>query len=122
MASYVSDATLNQAVDAITNQTIQVRVHSASPGNAGTSARIGSSSVDHAAAQWTAGSGGVSETTVDSAFGVLDSANSQTVTHYSLWASTTFLSWGDLASSVTVAAGESFTINSGTIEFRASRP
>ena len=99
-----------------------MRVHSASPGNNGTTGRIGTSSVDHPAAQWTAGSGGVSETTVDSAFGVLDSSNSQTVTHYSLWASTTFLSWGDLASSVTVAAGESFTINSGTIEFRASRP
>ena len=122
MASYVSDDTLNIAVDAITDQTVQVRVHSGSPGNSGTSNRIGSASVDHPASEWTAGAGGVAETNTDSAFGVLDSSNSQTVTHYSLWASTTFLSWGDLASSVTVAAGESFTINSGTVEFRASRP
>ena len=122
MASYVSDATLNQAVDAITDQTIQVRAHSGPPGSTGTANRIGTASVDHPAAEWSDGSGGVSETTVDSELGVLDSANRQTVTHYSLFAGTTFLLWADLASPVTIGAGQSFTISRGTVEVRVTRP
>ena len=36
MASYMSNYCLNLAADHVTNRTIQLRAHSASPGNSGT--------------------------------------------------------------------------------------
>ena len=122
MASYVPDTTLNIAANTVTNTTIQVRIHTASPGNNGTASRIGTVSADHPASEWTDAAAGVSETTVASAFGVLSTTLETTVTHYSLWDGVNFRGWGDLTTPLVVAAGESASLNAGTVEFRFMRP
>ena len=122
MASYASDALLNLAADAATAQTIQIRLHSGAPGDAGTANRVAGVSVDVAAGGWTAAAGGVSETTADAAFGVLSASASVTVRAYSLWRGSTFLGWADLTGAVTVAANESFSLRMGTVQVEFQRP
>ena len=122
MASYVSNHTLNLAADQATNRTVEVRVHSGAPGNAGTGNRIGTVSEDVAAGGWTAAASGVSETTGDTEFGVLSTSQSNTVTAYSLWDGANFMGWADLAADIVVAANESFTLSAGTVEFEFARP
>ena len=122
MANYVANAALNSAADALTSQTIAVRIHDGTPGNAGTENRIGAHSVNVAAGGWTAASGGVSENSADVAFGVLSTSASNTVRAYSLWRGNTFLGWADLDNAITVAANESFLINARTIDITFARP
>lgn len=128
MASYAADGLLNLAANDVTNRTISVRIHSGAPGNAGTANRIGTHEVDVAAAGWTAAASGASETTADTDFSVLDTANSQTVMAYSLWNGGTFLGWGDVYQAgtttvgVAVAANEEFKLNAGTVEISFARP
>ena len=127
MAFYVSDSTLNEAADKIVDATVEVRLHSNSPGNAGTNNRIGSVSADVAASGWTAASGGIAETSADTLFGVLDASNAQTVRAYSLWKGGAFKGWADVYQvgtttvGVAVAAGESFKLNSGQVQVEITR-
>ncbi len=121
MASYASNSLLNIAANAATASAITVRLHTGTPGNSGTANQVSGASVSVAANGWTAASGGVSETTADTSFGVLSATASTTVTHYSLWQGSTFLGWADLTSSVTVAANEAFSLVGGTVEVQFSR-
>ena len=122
MANYMSEAALNLAADRIVSMTVQVRIYSGGPGNSGTANRIPNVSVDHPGDEWTDAAGGVAETNVNSVFGVLDAANAQTVMAYGCFVGNIFLGWADLVNPITVAAGESFTLNSGTVECRFQRP
>lgn len=121
MASFVSNYTLNRVANDVTSETVTVKLHTASPGSAGLSGTISGASEDVAAAGWTAASGGVSETTADTEFGVLSTSSTNIVTIYSLWHGANFIGWADLASSITVAANEEFTITAGTIELEFAR-
>ena len=128
MASYLSGESLNRASDHLTSGSREVRLHSDAPGNAGTTNRIGTIAEDVNAAGWTDASSGVAETSADINFGVLDTVNEVTVDAYSVWDGSDFLGWGDVYQpgtttvGVTVAAGRTFTLSSGTVEFSFSRP
>ena len=128
MASYMSNSALNDAANDATSGTISIRLHDGAPGNSGTSNRIGSIEEDVAAAGWTAAASGVSETTADTNFGVLDASNSVDVEAYSLWDGSTFKGWADVFQpgtttvGVTVAAGRTFTLSAGTVQFEFARP
>lgn len=128
MASYMSDAALNLAADHVTNRTVQLRLHSAAAGNAGTTSRIGAVSADVAAGGWSAAAGGEVTTSGPVNFGILDAASAQTVRSVSAWDGATFLGWADVYQpgttnvGVSVAAGRSFTLNAGTFKFRFRRP
>ena len=128
MASYLAGESLNRASDHLTSGSREVRLHSDAPGNAGTSNRIGTIAEDVAATGWTDASSGVAETSADINFGVLDTVNEVTVDAYSVWDGSDFLGWGDVYQpgtttvGVTVAAGRTFTLSSGTVEFSFSRP
>ena len=121
MANYVSNAALNIAVNELSGRTISVKAHDGAPGNNGANNQVSGAEVDHSSAQWTPGSAGVSETTVDTEFGVLDANAETTVRAYSTWDGATFLGWADLVADIIVGAGESFSIDAGTVEFRFSR-
>ena len=121
MASYMSEAGLNIAANAITSATVTLRPHTGSPGNSGTSNQVGSVTVAVPASGWTPAAAGVSQTRAQTSFGVL-SASSVRVSHYSLWQGATFLGWADLAAAITVAAGRSFVLTAGTVRFRFARP
>ena len=128
MASYLAGEALNRAADHLTSGSRAVQLHSDAPGNAGVNNRIGAISLDVAAAGWTDAAGGVAETSADSNFGVLDSDNAVRVEAYSVWDGAAFLGWGDVYQpgtvvvGVDVAAGRTFTLLAGTVEFRFSRP
>ena len=64
---------------------------------------------------WSAASSGDVTFEADVALGVLDAANSRTVSHYSLWRGNTFVARESLSANVVVAAGGTFTINQDTI-------
>lgn len=122
MASLAPEATLNVAADAVTAQTLTVRLHSGAPGNAGTANRIGTATATVAAAGWSAADDGSSTNASAVAFGVLDSSNAQTVRAYSLWQGNTFRGWGDMASAVTVPANSAFTITANSIGYTFASP
>ena len=107
----------NLCADEITNRTISLRLHSGDPGSNGTANRIGSVEQSVAAAGWGAAANGVSKVTAATSFGVLNSGGSETVTHVSAWDGTNFLDSVQLASSVTVAAGATFTLAANTLGF-----
>ena len=121
MASYASNALLNRMADHATSTAMTVRIHTAIPGNSGTTSRIGTIEGNLAAASWgnASGSGDVSYD-ADVALGVIDSASNQTVTHVSIWEGSTFQWWADLSSATTVTAGGTLTITSGTIRLDGS--
>ena len=120
MASYMSDAGLNIAANAITSATVTLRPHTGAPGSNGASNQVGSVTAEVAAAGWTPAAAGVSQTRAQTSFGVL-SASSVRVSHYSLWLGATFLGWADLSANITVAAGRSFVLSAGTVRFRFAR-
>ena len=111
----VSAYCLNLGADAIANRTISIRLHDGAPGSAGTANRIGTVSEDVAASGWSDASDGDFDNDSDISFGVLSSADSNDVSHYSAWAGSNFLWHAALDSTVTVAANESFKLNSGTV-------
>ena len=53
-------------------------------------------------------------------FGVLDAGNQQVVTHWSVFRGTDPVAFGSLASAITVVAGGTFQINTGTIRLLGS--
>ena len=121
MASYMSDYTLSLAADHATDRTIQLRAHSASPGNSGTDNRIGAASVDVGAAGWSAAAAGSSDIDANAEFGVLDSGGDNTVTHISKWAGVNFMGWSTMAADVVVDQNEEFTLNAGQVAFQFER-
>ena len=122
MAVYMHNNALNIAADAVTNRTISIRIHDGAPGNSGTNNRIGSHEEDVAASGWTAAANGRSENNAAVAFGVLSSGSSNTVRAVTFWDGNTFLGWADLASDVTVAANETFTLQANTVDIVFARP
>ena len=122
MASFISDSMLNDMADGGVSSNLTARAHSASPGNSGTSSRIGTSTATLTASNWGNASGGDVTYNDDADFGVIDSGNNRTVTHISIWnaANTAFKFWVDMDSSVAVTAGGEFTVNTGTIELQGS--
>ena len=84
----------NRVADYISASDLTIRVHSADPGTAGTTSRIGSAVATLTAANWSAGSGGAVQYDAAVALGVLDNEANQTVTYYSLWRGSTFIGSG----------------------------
>ena len=122
MAVYMHNNALNIAADAVTNRTISIRIHDGAPGNSGTNNRIGSHEEDVAASGWTTAANGRSENSAAVSFGVLSSSDSHTVEAVTFWDGSTFLGWADLASNVTVAANETFTLQANTVDIVFARP
>ena len=116
----LTDYSLNLAADEITNRTVQVRLHTADAGTAGTTSRIGTVSQDVAAAGWSAATGGDSTNLAAIDFGVLSASASFDVSHYSVWDGANFMGRESLSASVTVAANETFSINASTLTFMGS--
>ena len=116
----LSDYALNLAADHLAGRTIQVRLHTGEPGNAGTANAISGATADVAASGWSnAASGDVSNVAAID-FGVLSTTASNDVSHYSIWDGTNFMGSESLASTVTVAANETFSINAGTLQIMGS--
>ena len=111
----LSTGELNRVADDITASAMEVRVHTGDPGANGTANRVGTASASLAAATWSPASSGSSTYNAAAALGVLDTTNNQTVTWYSIFRSTTFVGREEFSASVTVIAGGTFTINTGTI-------
>lgn len=125
MASYMTDRSLAIASAAVTERTIEVRVHSVAgtPGTASIGSRIGTVSASHPKEQFSDGpTDGESQTTVASAFGVLSTTAAVTVRAYSVRDSGGLLGWADLDAAVTVPQGEPFILNAGTVKVRFRRP
>ena len=122
MASYMSNYCLNLAADHVTNRTIQLRAHSASPGNSGTGSRIGTADVDVAASGWGPAASGSSDINADAAFGVLSTTGSNTVSYISKWDGANFLGHVTMSTNVVVPANDSFTLNSGQVSVDFARP
>ena len=116
----LSDTELNRIADYIVASAMTCRIHTADPGTSGTTARIGSLSQNLAAATWSNGSGGDVQYNADVSFGVVDAAAAQAVTHYSLWRGNDFVGRGALSATVSVTAGGTFKINTGTIDINGS--
>ena len=115
MASFVSSFLLNEGANAATASTLSVRVYSTAAVDAD-SGRIGTVSVDHPASEWTAASGGESETTVATEYSELDAANSVTVRSYAVYRGNNRLFRADLTAAVVVAAGAPFRLRAGTVK------
>ena len=130
MANYMSDAALNLAANEIVGGTVEIRLHSAAPGNDGTANRIGAIAKNVAESDWTAAANGGVESENDVEFGVLRSNASQTVEAWSGWlGGTVFLGWGDVFTlvngvrthPVVVPANQAFTIPAGELSFEFTR-
>ena len=121
MAHYESAALFNLSANDITNRTLAVRLHDGAPGNNGASNRIGTISQNVASGGWSDASSGGSETSAETDFGELSSADAFTVEAYSVWNGNTFLWWADVYQEgtttvgVAVAATEEFKMNAGEI-------
>lgn len=111
----VTDYALNLAANEITNRTIQVRLHTGDPGANGTANGITGATVDVAAGEWTAASGGDSMNDNDIDFGVLSTSQSYTVRWVSCFDGANFMGRSELSSAVTVGANESFSITADTL-------
>lgn len=127
MANYMADNALNIAADAIVDTTVEIRLHSGAPGNAGTANRIGTVKADVVASGWGTASGGEVDNNDDINFGVLNNSAQTTVRAWSGWRGNQFLGWGDVYAEgttnvgVAVAANEAFKLNAGTVSFEFTR-
>ena len=116
----LSDYTLNLCATEITDRTIQVRLHIGAPGNNGLANVVLGATVDVAAAGWTAASGGDSSNVAAIDYGVLSTSDTVVVSHYSVFAGNNFMGSESMATAVSVAANETFSINAGTVTFMGS--
>ena len=116
----LSTTELNRLADSIVASAMTARPHDGNPGNNGANNRIGTASAALAASSWSGASSGDVMYNAAAAFGVLDAANSQDVTWFSLWRGNAFVHREQMSATVTVAAGGTFTINSGTIVLNGS--
>lgn len=115
------DAELNRVANEISASAMVAYAHSAAPTNADAdNGRINSTGIAMTAGNWSAASGGDVQYDADVQFGVLDASNQQVVTHWSVFRGAAAVAFGSLASPITVVAGGTFQINSGTIRLLGS--
>ena len=113
----VSSFLLNKMADAAVDDDWTARAHTGNPGNNGASNRItGAPTPTLTAANWTAASAGDTNYGADLAFGVLDSGTARSVTWLSLYEGGSWVGNIEMDATVVVAAGGTFTVNSGTID------
>lgn len=115
-----TDYTQNINANAVTDRTIQVRLHTGDAGNNGTSNTIAGATADVAAAGWSTAAAGDSTNASAIDFGVLSTSDSFNVSHYSCWDGANFMGREALTSPVTVAANETFSINAQTVTWTGS--
>ena len=112
---------LNRVADDISANAMVAYAHTAAPSDGDPdNARINSTGIAMAAANWSAAASGDVTYNDDVDFGVLDAANQQVVTHWSVFRGTDPVAFGSLASAITVVAGGTFQINTGTIRLLGS--
>ena len=116
----LSNTELNRVGNEYVDTDLTVRVHSAAPGANGTTARIGTAIATLDAADWSNAANGDVTYTADAALGALDTTNSQTVTHYSLFRGNAFVGSEEFTAPIVVPANASFTINTGTIQINGA--
>ena len=115
-----SNLELNRTANYMTASDMECRLHTADPGGAGVNNRIGTLEATLANANWSDANGGMCQYDATVSFGVIDSNNEQTIAWYSLWRGTEFSYSSAFQSSVTVSAGASFSINTGSISITLS--
>lgn len=116
----LTDAELNRIVNEITDDAWTAYAHTGAPGNLGTANRIPSVSATLAAASWSEGASGDVRYNQPIAFGVLDAAQARTVTHITCFRGADYVGYAAMSSNVVVAAGSSFSVNSGTLRINGS--
>ena len=116
----LSSNELDRLSDSIVASALTCRVHTASPGANGVANRLGSLVQSLPAATWSSASNGDVQYNADINFGVVDSSQARTITHISLWRSTTFVASAQLSAAVQVGAGSTFRIVSGTLRINGS--
>ena len=115
-----SNNALNEMIEDFTAETISVRIHSAAPGDSGTTSRIGTFSEDLATGTW----GTLADITdgrerpydADVSYGTLSTTASNTVHSLSLWKGAEHQGNAALSAEVTVVANGTFKVNTGTIK------
>jgi hypothetical protein len=120
MALGLASATANSVLDALFNQTnytaptaIWMKLHTAAPGAAGTTAAATETTRKDVTAAFPAASGGTVTSNV--AVTWTSVAGSETYTHFSIWTASTagtFL-WSGTITANAVTAGDTFTLASG---------
>ena len=117
----LSPTELNRVADEIVVSDLTLYANVGAPGANGTANRItGAPTVTLAASSWSNASAGDVTYNANADFGVLDGTNNQTVSHYSVFRTTAFVASESLSASVTVIAGGTFRINTGTIAINGS--
>ena len=116
----LSTTELNRLADYIVVDAMTARAHDGDPDANGTNNRIGTAEGDLSAASWSGAAGGDVTYNDDVEIGVLDAANSQDVTWFSLWRGNAFVHREQMSATVAVVAGGTFTINTGTIVLNGS--
>ena len=111
----LSNTELNRMADDIVSAALTCRAHSGDPGANGTNNRIGTASAALAAASWSNAINGDVTYNAAATFGVLDAANAQTVTYYSIFRGNAFVASEAMDAPVAVTTGGTFSIDTGTI-------
>lgn len=114
-------AELDRIANEVSASDMVAYAHTAAPTDADNdNGRINSTGIALDDANWSAASAGDVQYDADVDFGVLDSANERVVTHWSVFRGNAAVAYGALASSITVVAGGTFKINTGTIRLLGS--
>lgn len=114
-------AELNRIANEVSNADMVAYAHTAAPTDADNdNGRVNSTGIAMDDANWSAASSGDVTYNADVDFGVLDASNQRVVTHWSIFRGTAAVAHGALASSITVVAGGTFQINTGTIRLLGS--
>ena len=112
---------LNRVADDMSASAMVAYAHTAAPTDADDdNGRINATGIAMAATNWSAASAGDVTYNADVDFGVLDASNQRVVTHWSVYRGTAPVAFGSLASPITVVAGGTFQINTGTIRLLGS--
>ena len=111
----LSNTEINRMADDIVAAALTCRVYSGDPGTNGTTNRIGTASAPLAAASWSNAINGDVTYNAAATFGVLDAANSQTVSFYGIFRGNAFVADGAINPAKVVTAGGTFSIDTGTI-------
>jgi len=119
MTDIIPNRGLTELVSAIVQADTQVRLHSSSPGNNGTSNRIGivAATIPHGTG-WTTPLAGIVTCKTDINFGVISTTNNVSVAWISLWQNNNFIGAVSLQSSVLVRANQSFTVTKNTLKWQ----
>lgn len=113
MATGISAARANAAIDAVVALGTWIKFHTANPGSAGTTAAA--TEVTRQQATFASASGGSASTTTDLTW--ISVAGTETYTHFSMWTASsggTFL-WSGTVSGPAVTAGDTFSLLAGNI-------